>query len=179
MLKTVSLLVLAALVLLLALAATRPDSFSVQRSVRIQAPAEQVHALINDLHRFNRWNPYEKKDPQLKGRYSGPAAGPGATYEFEGNRNVGKGSLRVLDSHAPDQVTMELVMLEPMAARNTVRFTLVPQGDATEVTWAMHGASPFLGKLMGLFFDMDKMVGTDFEAGLAALKSLAEQQKQA
>jgi carbon monoxide dehydrogenase subunit G len=174
MIKTIALLLVAAVVLLLALAATRPDTFSVQRSARIQAPADQVHALINDLHRFNRWNPYEKKDPNLKGSYSGPAAGPGATYAFEGNKNVGKGSLRIVDSQ-PGQVTMELHMIEPMEGRNTVRFTLVPQGGATEVTWAMQGASPFIGKLMGLVFDMDKMIGGDFEAGLAALKTLAEQ----
>jgi carbon monoxide dehydrogenase subunit G len=174
MLKTIALFLVAAVVLLLALAATRPDTFSVQRSARIQAPADQVHALINDLHRFNRWNPYEKKDPNLKGTYSGPAAGPGATYAFEGNKNVGKGSLRIVDSQ-PREVTMELHMIEPMEGRNTVRFTLVPQGDATEVTWAMQGASPFLGKLVGLFLDMDKMIGGDFESGLAGLKTLAEQ----
>jgi hypothetical protein len=178
MIKTIALLLVAAVVLLLALAATRPDTFSVQRSARIQAPAEQVHALINDLHRFNRWNPYEKKDPNLKGAYSGPTAGPGATYTFEGNKNVGKGSIRIVGSQ-PREVTMELHMVEPMEARNTVRFTLVPQGEATEVTWAMQGASPFIGKLVGLVFDMDKMVGTDFEAGLAALKALAEQQQKA
>jgi carbon monoxide dehydrogenase subunit G len=174
MIKTIALLLVAAVVLLLALAATRPDTFSVQRSAHVQAPPDQVHTLINDLHRFNRWNPYEKKDPNLKGSYSGPAAGPGATYAFEGNKNVGKGSLRIVDSQ-PRAVTMELHMIEPMEARNTVRFTLVPQGDGTQVTWAMQGASPFIGKLMGLVFDMDKMIGTDFEAGLAALKTLAEQ----
>ena len=138
------------------------------------APPEKIHALINDLHRFNTWNPYEKKDPNIKGVYAGPARGPGAAYEFEGNKDVGKGRLRIVDSKAPNKVTMQLDMLEPFEGHNLVEFTVLPRGDATEVTWAMQGASPFIAKLVGVFVDMDRMIGRDFEAGLADLKALAE-----
>jgi uncharacterized protein YndB with AHSA1/START domain len=175
-LTTLALLALAlAIAALLIYAATRPDTLQVQRSARIAAPAEKIFPLINDMRSFNRWNPYEKKDPQLKGSYSGPAAGPGAAYRFEGNKEVGKGSLEITESAPAALVAMRLDMQEPMAASNSIRFTLQPQGEATEVTWAMQGASPYIAKLFGIFIDMDKMIGRDFEAGLASLKTLAEQ----
>jgi polyketide cyclase/dehydrase/lipid transport protein len=174
----ITLFVLAALVAgLLLYAASRPDEFRVQRSVRIAAPAPQVHALIHDLQRFNTWNPYNRKDPDVKGQYSGPAAGPGAAYAFQGNKDVGKGSLTILDSQPPQRVTMRLDMLAPFEGHNQIDFTLVPAGaasDATDVTWAMHGPASFVPKLMGIFFDMDKMIGRDFEAGLLNLKAAAE-----
>jgi hypothetical protein len=173
MLKTIAVGLLLALALLLIYAATRPDVFRVQRSALVQAPAGQVHALINDLRQFNTWNPYERKDPNIRGDYRGPPAGPGAAYAFQGNKDVGRGSIEIVDS-APSKVTMQLQMLEPFEARNTVEFRLAPQGNATEVTWAMHGPQPFLGKLVGVFLDMDRMVGRDFEAGLANLKARAE-----
>jgi len=174
MIKTISIVVVLALAALLLYAAVRPDTFSVQRSLRIQAPAEKIHPLIADLHRFNSWNPYDRKDPNMKGRYRGPAAGPGAAYDFEGNSQVGKGSIEIVQVQAPRQVTMQLRMIEPMKGLNRVDFTLAPQGDATEVTWAMQGRSPFIARLIGVFVDMDAMIGRDFEAGLAGLKTLAE-----
>ena len=174
MIKTTAFVAVAALAALLLYAASRPDIFRVQRSTRIKAPPAAVHALIDDLHRFNTWNPYEKKDPNVKGAYGGPARGPGAAYEFEGNKDIGKGRLRIVDSKAPSKVTMQLDMLEPFEGHNLVEFTVLPRGDATEVTWAMQGASPFIAKLVGVFVDMDRMIGRDFEAGLADLKALAE-----
>jgi hypothetical protein len=156
----------------LVVAAARPDTFHVARSTRIQAPAARIHPLINDMARFNTWNPYARKDPEMQGRLRGPAAGPGAAFDFHG-RESGSGSLEIVDS-APARVTMKLDMREPMAGHNTVVFTLVPQGDATEVTWAMHGASPYVARLIGLVFDMDTLIGRDFEAGLSSLKAAAE-----
>ena len=150
MVKKIALALMLALAALLLYVATRPDSFAVQRSTRIQAPAGKVHALINDLHRFNDWNPFNKKDPNLKGAYAGPDSGPGATYTFEGNQDVGRGRLRIVDPVTPTRVSMMLDMLEPLEGHNDVEFTLEPQGDATEVTWAMHGPSPYVAKLMGL-----------------------------
>jgi Polyketide cyclase / dehydrase and lipid transport len=173
MLKTIALLIGLAIAALLLFAATRPDTFQVQRSARIQAPAAKLFGLINDMHQFNTWNPYNRKDPTMHGTYRGPSAGPGAGYDFQGNRDVGKGSLEILASQ-PDKVTMRLDMKEPMAGQNTIEFRLVSQGDATEVTWAMHGASPFIAKLAGIFMNMDHMIGRDFEAGLANLKAQAE-----
>lgn len=174
-LAVLALLLVLAIGALLIYAANRPKVMAVQRSALIQAPAEKIHPLINDLHRFNTWNPYEKKDPAIKGSYRGPASGPGAGYDFEGNKDVGKGSIQITSSAAPGQVTMELHMIEPMEGRNTIAFTLAPRGEATEVTWAMHGPSPFIARLAGVFFDMDRMIGRDFEAGLANLKRVAEQ----
>jgi uncharacterized protein YndB with AHSA1/START domain len=174
MLKTLALIAVLGVTLLLVYAATRPDRLHVQRSVHIAAPPEKIHALINDLHRFNTWNPYEKKDPNLRGRYEGPASGPGAAYHFEGNKDVGKGSLRIVESNAPARVAMNLEMIEPFAGTNVVEFTLAPQGSQTDVTWSMRGASPFAARLIGIFVDMDRMIGRDFETGLAALKAQAE-----
>jgi hypothetical protein len=174
MLKTIALLIGAALAVLLLYAATRPDMFHVERSATIQAPPERLHPLINDLRGFNTWNPYARKDPAMQGQYSGPAAGPGAVYDFQGNKDVGKGRLGITASSAPSSVTMQLDMFEPFAARNTVTFTLVPEGGATRLTWAMDGPSPFISRLIGIFMNMDQMIGRDFEAGLGHLKALAE-----
>jgi len=163
---------------ILVLVALRPDTFQVRRSATIKAKPEQIFPLINDLHRFNTWNPFDKKDPNLKGSYSGPESGKGATYAFDGNKNVGKGSIEILDSAPASKVTMALHMLEPFRVDNRVDFTLKPalgpEAGATEVTWAMQGAVPYFAKIIHLFVNMDRMVGTEFEAGLASLKTIAE-----
>lgn len=173
MLKTISLLLLAGVAGVLVVAALRPATFQVTRSATVQVPPEQLHPLINDMRQFNTWNPYSRKDPAMRAEYRGPQAGPGAALHFQGNKDVGKGSLQIVDS-APAKVTMQLHMIEPFEGRNTVEFTLRPHGQATEVTWAMHGASPYMARLVGLFIDMDRMIGRDFEAGLANLKQRAE-----
>lgn len=175
---TILLLVLAVVVLLLGLlllfAATRPDHFRVTRSAVIKAPAARIFALINDLRSFNNWNPYEKKEPGLKGSYSGPASGVGAAYAWEGRR-VGSGRMEITAAEAPNKLTMRLDFVKPFRAQNSAEFTLLPQGDnLTVVSWALHGPSPYLSKLMGVVLDIDNMVGKDFEAGLASLKALSE-----
>ncbi len=175
MIKTLLLMVVAGVALLLLYAATRPDTFAVERSTTIAAPAEKLFPLINDLHAFNTWNPYARKDPAMKMDFAGgPTAGPGARYDFAGNRDVGRGRITLLGEKAPSEVTMQLDMFEPFEGHNTVVFSLVPEGAGTKVTWAMHGPSAFITKLMDLFFNMDQMIGKDFEAGLANLKQLAE-----
>ena len=173
MIKTIAIVILAAIGVLLAFAAAQPDTFKVQRSASIKAPPDKLHSLINDMKAFNTWNPYNLKDPNIKGEYQGPQAGPGAAYHFTGNKDVGKGSVTITDS-APSKVTMKLDMIEPFEGHNVVEFILAPKGDSTEVTWAMHGPSPYIGKVMGLVFNMDNMIGRDFEAGLANLKARAE-----
>lgn len=173
MLKTIAFVALLAVAALLVFAAARPDTFVVARSATVQATPEKLYPLINDLRQFNTWNPYGKKDPNMRGEYRGPTAGPGAAYHFEGNKDVGKGSIRIVDA-APGKVTMQLHMIEPFEGRNSVEFILQPRGAATEVTWSMNGPSPFIAKLAGVFMDMDRMIGRDFEAGLAGLKQRAE-----
>ena len=160
--------------LLLIVASRRPDVFRLQRSAGIRASPEKIFGLINDIRQFNTWNPYNRKDPGMKGTYSGPDTGPGALFTFDGNKNAGKGSIGITESAAPSKVGMKLDMTAPFACSNDIAFTLVPRGEMTEVTWAMEGPQPFMGKVMGIFFNMDKMVGKDFEAGLASLKEIAE-----
>jgi hypothetical protein len=173
MIKTIALIAIVALGALLIFAAARPDTFHIERTASIKAPPDKLHGLINDMRVFNTWNPYNLKDPNIKGEYQGPQAGPGAVYHFAGNKDVGKGRIAIVDS-APSKVTMKLDMLEPFEGHNVVEFIIAPKGDATEVTWAMHGPSPYIAKVMGLIFSMDKMIGRDFEAGLANLKARAE-----
>jgi len=180
MLKTIALILLAALALLLIVAATRPDSFRVERSITVQASPERLYALINDLKQFNRWNPYEKKDPAIKGSYGQTLAGPGARYAWE-SKEVGVGSLEIVESQPAMRVAMKLDFISPFDAHNMAEFNIEPvaaqagSGQASKVTWAMHGPANFISKLMGLVFNMDRMVGSDFEAGLLNLKALAEQ----
>jgi uncharacterized protein YndB with AHSA1/START domain len=153
-------------------AATKPDSFSVERTTAIAAPAEKIFPLIDDLHAHHAWSPFEK-DPAMKRTHSGAHHGRGAVYEWEGNREVGKGRIAITES-TPSKITMALDMLKPFKASNTVEFTLAPSGGATDVTWAMHGRQPYMAKLVSTFINCDKMVGSQFEQGLAKLKVIAE-----
>lgn len=158
-------------------AAAKPDVFTVERSTGIRASADALFPLINDMHAFNTWNPYNRKDPNMVGTYSGPPAGAGARYAFSGDKSVGKGSLLITGSAAPQQVHMQLEMSAPMACLNDITFRLEPRPGAdgiTDVTWRMSGPCPFMGKVMGVVFNMDKMVGRDFDNGLANLKAQAE-----
>jgi hypothetical protein len=166
--------VIAAIVaIVLAYAATQPDRFEVARSTRIKAPANKIFPLINDLHAFNTWNPFEKKDPNIKGTYSGPSSGKGASYAFESSK-AGTGVIEIVETEPASRITMKLNMIKPIRADNRVVFTLEPEGEATRVTWAMDGGVPLVGKVIHLIFNMDKMVGRDFEAGLAELRTLTE-----
>jgi len=174
MLKTIAIIVVLLIVGVLLFATTRPDTFRVQRAASIKAPPEKIFPLINDLQRFGAWNPFAKKDPGIKESYSGPASGKGAVCTFDGNKDVGKGSLEITDSASPNKVSMRLHMIEPFEADNNIEFTLEPRGELTNVTWAMEGKSPYLAKIIQLFFNMDRMIGRDFEAGLAGLKAVAE-----
>ena len=175
--NTLSLVLIAlglALLALLAYAATRPGEFRVERRARIAAPAEQVWPHIAELRAFNRWNPYERKDPLIKGAYSGPASGVGSRYDWD-SLEVGSGSLEITAQQPGRAVQMKLDFVKPFEAHNQAEFALQPLPDgATEVRWTMQGPANFLSKLMGVFIDMDKMVGRDFEAGLQNLRQLAE-----
>jgi uncharacterized protein YndB with AHSA1/START domain len=174
MIRIVALAVVALVAGVLVLAATRPDSFRVQRSASIKAPPERIFALVNDFTRWGAWSPYEKKDPAMQRSFGATRAGRGAVYQWAGDSNVGKGRMEIAESSPPSRVVLKLDFSEPFEAHNVVAFTLTPKGDATEVSWDMRGATPFLAKIVHLFFDMDRMVGADFEAGLANLKALAE-----
>jgi uncharacterized protein YndB with AHSA1/START domain len=176
MLKKIAVAAAVLLVALLGFAATRPDTFRVERSTSIQASPERVFALINDLHSWGSWSPFEKKDPAMKKTLSGAPSGKGAVYEWEGNKEIGKGRMEITEASPPSRVSIRLDFMEPFEAHNVVDFTLSPQGDATNVTWAIHGPSPFISKVIGIFCNMDKMIGKDFETGLASLKAIAEKE---
>ncbi len=174
MFKIITMLAVVLIVGILIFASTRPDTFSVLRAASIKAAPEKIFPLINELNRWSAWSPYEKKDPAMKRSFSGAVSGRGAVYVWEGNKDVGQGSMEIMDASPPSRVTIKLDFIKPFEAHNIVEFALQPQGDATDVTWSMHGPMPFISKLIGLFVDMDKMIGKDFEAGLASLKAIAE-----
>jgi uncharacterized protein YndB with AHSA1/START domain len=158
----------------LIIAAIKPDTFEVRRSATIKAPPDRIFPLINDYRQWAAWSPYENKDPQMKRTFGPVTSGKGATYAWDGDSNVGVGNMVIADAAAPSKITIKLNMLKPIEAHNDVAFTLVPQGDATTVTWAMQGPVPYFAKIIHVFFNVDKMVGGDFEVGLANLKTLAE-----
>lgn len=161
---------------LLVLAANRPDHFRVARSTRVAAPPARVFAHIEDFRRWADWSPWASKDPAMKTTLSGAASGEGAVYEWQGNRAVGRGRMQIVQATAPTRIVIKLDFIKPFEAHNTAGFHLHGDGADTVVTWAVHGPSPFLSKLMGLFVDMDRMIGTDFENGLASLKEMVEAQ---
>src|SRR6476659_8580882 len=163
-----------AIAVVLILAATKPDTLRVQRAITVSAPAENIFPLINDFHQWRAWSPYEHKDPAMKRTYGGADSGKGAVYGWDGDKNVGSGRMEILDSSAPAKIVIKLDFFKPFEGHNTAEFTMLPQGDATHVTWLMHGQSPFMGKIMNVFINMDRMIGKDFEIGLANLKRLTE-----
>jgi len=154
-------------------AATEPDVFRVQRTASIKAPPEKVGAVLSDFHAWQAWSPWEKMDPAMKRSFSGAEKGKGAAYAWEGNGQVGQGRMEITDA-AASRVALDLDFIKPFEAHNKVVFTLVPQGEATEVTWAMHGPVPYPAKIVHVFVNMDRVVGEQFEAGLANLKTLSE-----
>jgi uncharacterized protein YndB with AHSA1/START domain len=176
MLKTLAIIgvvVVVAIAGILLYAATKPDSFRVQRTVLINAPSDKVFPLINDMKAWTAWSPYEKKDPAMKRTYGAVTAGKGATYAWDGDKNVGQGSMEIVES-SPRKIVLKLDFLKPFEAHNTGEFVLEPKGDSTSVTWAIYGPSPYMSKVVGTFMNIDDMIGRDFEKGLADLKAAAE-----
>ena len=163
-----------AIAAVLILAATKPDTFSVRREIDIKAPPETIFPLINDFHQWRTWSPYEDRDPDLQRSFSGANSGKGAVYAWNGNKNVGSGRMEILDTAAPTRIVIKLDFLKPFEGHNTAEFTMLPQGDTTHVSWLMAGPSPFIGKIMHVFINMDAMIGKDFTIGLSNLKRLTE-----
>jgi hypothetical protein len=158
---------------ILGFALTRPDAFRIERSILIAAPAERIQPLIADFRSWRNWSPWENKDPGMSRTLSGAEAGVGAAYAWEGNKDIGAGRMEILES-GPQRILIKLDFLGPFEAHNRAEFTLTPEGTGTRVTWAMSGPQPFIGKLMSLVFSLERMVGPDFETGLASLKRRAE-----
>lgn len=158
----------------LAVASQRPDTFRVERSTRINARPDRVYGHLDDFHKWGAWSPWDKLDPAMTRTFSGPSTGIGAGYEWNGSRKVGMGRMEITDVSVPNRLVLRLDFIKPFKATNTTEFTLAGNGESTDVTWAMYGPSPLMSKVMGVLMNMDKMIGADFEKGLANLKSVAE-----
>jgi hypothetical protein len=154
--------------------AFKPGDFRVQRTIAINAPPEEIFPLINDFHSWQSWSPWEKLDPNMKRTLGGPANGQGATYEWDGNNKAGKGRMEITGSAPSSKVDIKLDFIRPMEGNDAVEFTLRPNGKSTDVTWEMSGPLTYPGRVMTIFVSMDKLIGGDFETGLANMKAVAE-----
>lgn len=162
------------LVILAGIVAMQPAEYRVQRSATISASPAEIFPLVNDFHKWDAWSPWAKLDPAMKTIYNGTPAGPGAIYFWSGNDKVGEGRMTITESKPNDQIRIKLEFLKPFASTNATDFTFRPEGAVTAVTWAMKGENNFVAKAFSLFMNMDKMIGPDFEKGLAQMKTLAE-----
>jgi len=174
MMKKIVTVVAMLIVAVLAYAATKPDTFRVERSANIAASSEKIFPHINDLKSWGAWSPWEKMDPAMKKTPGGAPSGKGAVYEWDGNDQVGKGRMEIMESSPPSKITIKLDFMKPFEAHNMAEFALERKGDSTHVTWAMFGPQPYMAKVMSIFIDCDRMVGKQFEEGLANLKAITE-----
>jgi carbon monoxide dehydrogenase subunit G len=174
MFSTIALIAAGLIAAVVAYAATRPDTFRIQRSAHIDVAPEVVFSNINDFRKWEAWSPWEAIDPKLERSYSGAAKGVGAAYAWVGNKSVGTGRMEIVDARSPSAIRIKLDFTAPFAASNVVEFTLTKEADGTRVNWAMTGPKPFISKLMGLVFNMDKIVGGQFAQGLSQLKQVSE-----
>ena len=177
MIKTIALVVVGLIVVavagLLIYAATKPDNFRVARATSIKAPPEKIVPRLVDLRRHGEWSPWEHKDPQMKRVYSGAPSGKGAIYEWDGNKNIGSGRMEIIDV-TPTKIVYKMDFLSPFEAHNFAEIAMEPKGDGTAVTWTIYGPAPYFTRVMHSVFNVDKMIGTEFETGLADLKTLSE-----
>jgi hypothetical protein len=170
----IAVIIAIAIAAVLILAATKPNTLRVQRATSIKAPADRIFPMINDFRQWRTWSPYENKDPAMNRTYEGAGSGKGAVYAWDGNNNVGSGRMEILETAVPSKITIKLDFFKPFEGHNTAEFTMLPQGDVTNLTWTMSGPAVFMSKLMQVFMNLDHMIGRDFEVGLANLKKLAE-----
>jgi hypothetical protein len=174
MLKLIAIALVVIVVVFVIVVTMQAAEFRISRGIAMSASAPAAYAQVNELHNWEKWNPWEKMDPAMKMTFSGPPAGPGAAYAWVGNKDVGEGRLTIMESRPNELVKIKLEFLKPFAATNTAEFTFKPEGNQTAVTWSMYGEKKFVSKAAGLFMNMDKMVGDQFEKGLADMKTAAE-----
>ena len=154
--------------------ALQPSQFRVTRLATLTAPAPAVFAQVNDFHKWEAWSPWAKLDPAAKNSFEGPSAGIGAVFKWSGNNEVGEGSMTITESRPSELIRIKLDFTKPFEATNTTEFTFKPEGNQTTVTWSMFGTNNFIAKAFCLFMSMDKMVGGQFDKGLAQMKSVVE-----
>lgn len=174
MVKKVFFVLVGLIAVFVVIVALQPSAFRIERSTMIAAPPGKLFARVNDFHAWQDWSPWAKMDPTMKATYEGAPAGAGAIYKWSGNNKVGEGMMTIAESRPTDLIRIKLDFLRPFAASNVAEFTFKPAADGTAVAWAMTGHNGFMSKAVCLFMDMDKVVGADFERGLAAMKAQAE-----
>ncbi len=174
MIRKILIVLVLALGIFLAVAATKPDTFSITRSATIQAPPTTVFALVNDFHKWEEWSPWAKLDPNAKNSFEGPAEGVGAVFGWSGNGDVGEGHMRITESKPAELIKLDLVFKRPMEGTSYTVFTFKPEGAGTVVSWTMSGKNNFLSKMVSVVMNCDKMMGEWFEKGLASMKAKAE-----
>jgi hypothetical protein len=174
MLKKILAILAAIIAVILLLATTKPDSFQIQRSASYRASPDSIWPYLDDFHNWPAWSPWEKMDPAMTRTYSGAPSGVGAVYAWSGNKKVGTGQMKITGAEPDSSLTIALDFVTPFESHNTTVFSLAASGDSTTVTWTMSGPSTYLSKVMSVFVSMDRMVGPDFEAGLANLKGVVE-----
>lgn len=174
MLDIILILVAIAVIIFVIVAAIQPSDFRIIRTGTINAPASAVFAQVNDLQKWDAWSPWAKLDPEAINSFEGPASGTGAIMRWAGNNKVGVGSMTIMESRPDEFISFKLEFLKPFAATNTAEFTFNSEDNQTTVTWSMYGKNNFKGKAIGLIMNCEKMVGGQFEKGLAALKSVVE-----
>jgi Polyketide cyclase / dehydrase and lipid transport len=174
MVKRIAIAVVILLAAFLAYAASQPDTFQVERNADINAVPQKIFAQINDFHNWMSWSPWERIDPKMTRTYSGSASGKGAIYEWDGNDQVGKGRMEIIESSPSSKIAIKLDFIKPFEGHNIAEFTLRPEAKSTNVTWSMHGHNPYMAKVLHLFFNCDRMIGKSFEQGLASLKAVAQ-----
>ena len=179
MVKKILLVVAVVVVAFAVFVATRPAAYRVSRSTTIAAPPTVVYAQVADFHRWDAWSPWAKLDPSMKTTFSGPVAAPGSSYAWAGNDKVGEGRMTIVDARPAQRVLIKLEFLKPFEATSSTEFSFAPSGGATQTTWTMDGRNNFAGKLFSVFTDMDKMIGNDFDRGLAQLRIVAEREARA
>jgi hypothetical protein len=160
-----------------AVVAMQPSAFRIERSASMSASPSAPFAQVNDFHNWDGWSPWAKLDPTMKQTYAGPQAGTGAIYMWLGNKQVGEGRMAITESRPNEFIRIDLQFIQPFKANNIAEFSFKPDGQKTTVTWSMSGTKNFMFKAMGLFMSMDKMVGKDFEKGLASMKEIVEAKK--
>ena len=174
MLPTILIAVAAVVVLFLIVVSLRPADFRITRTGRISAPADIVFENVNDLHKWQAWSPWAKMDPNAKNSFAGPFAGPGSSMEWDGNKKVGAGRMTIMDSRPNERIQIKLEFFKPFQATHTAEFTFRPEGNQTSVTWTMTGKNNFIGKAITMVMNCDKMIGGQFEQGLASLNSASQ-----
>jgi uncharacterized protein YndB with AHSA1/START domain len=167
-------IVLVLLAAVLALAALKPDRLSIERMTHIEASPQAVYTLVSDFHQWRRWAPQDRTDPRMQRSYSGAPSGVGAASTWTSPGSAGKGRMQIIAATPPSHISVQVDFDKPFKAHNINEFSFAPEGSGTRVTWAMHGTNVYMAKIMSVFVNMDRMMGSHFEAGLRDLKAAAE-----